>query len=64
MNLPNVKNIRVVDEIMERDKTECSSHALTEVVDGEKRNDWILVTRSRIGKEIDTQDNNVKTDNK
>ena len=33
-------------KIMERDKTEYSSHAIAEVVDG----DWILVTRSRIGK--------------
>ena len=45
-----INDIRVIDEIMEHGKTKYSSHALTEVVDGENRNDWILVTRSRIGK--------------
>ena len=35
---------------MGRDLTEYSSHALAEVVDGENRNVWILVTRYRIGK--------------
>ena len=35
---------------MERDKTECSSHTLAEVVDGENSKEWILVTISKIGK--------------
>ena len=46
----NIKSIRVSDKIIERDKTEYSSHALADVMYGENRNDWILVTRSRIGK--------------
>ena len=46
----NVKNTRVVDDVIKRDKTEYSSHALAEVVDGENRNYCTLVTRSRIGK--------------
>ena len=46
----NVKNNRVTDEIITRVKTEYSSHALAEVVDGKKRNEWILITRSRTGK--------------
>ena len=41
-------NIRVAYEIMGRYKTEYSSHALVEVVYVENKNDWILVTRSRI----------------
>ena len=45
-----VKNIKVTDGIIERDSTEYSSHALAEVEDGENRNEWISVTRSRIGK--------------
>ena len=48
--MDNVNISRVTNEVMERDKTEYSSHALAEVVDGENRNDWILVTRSRVGK--------------
>ena len=46
----NVKNTRVVDDVIKRDKTEYSSHALAEVVDGENRNYCTLVTISRIGK--------------
>ena len=46
----DVNNIGVKNEIMEYDKTEYSSLALAEVVDGENRIDWILVTRSRVGK--------------
>ena len=45
-----VNNIGVTDEIMEYYKTEYSNHAVVEVMDGEKINDWVLVTRSRIGK--------------
>ena len=47
--MENSKNIGVADEIMERDKTEYCSHARAEVVDEEKRNFCMLVTRSRIG---------------
>ena len=46
----NVKNTRVVDDVISRDKTEYSSHTLAEVVYGKHNNDWVLVTRSRIGK--------------
>ena len=46
----NVNISRVTDKVMERDKTEYSSQALAEVVDGENKNDWILVTKYRIGK--------------
>ena len=46
----NVNIARVTDEVMEHIKTEYSSHSFVEVVDEENRNDWILVTRSRIGK--------------
>ena len=46
----NVKNIWFADEIMERDKTGYSIHTIAEVVGGENIKDWILVTRSRIGK--------------
>ena len=46
----NVKNIGVMYEMMEFDNTEYYSHALAEVVDGENSKEWILVTRSRIGK--------------
>ena len=46
----NVKNSRVTDDVISLDKNEYSSHTLTEVVDGKHENDWILVTRSRIGK--------------
>ena len=60
----NIWNIGVTDEIMERDKTEYSSHKLAEVVDGENSNDRILVESSRIGNLKDQQDNNLKTGNK
>ena len=46
----NVNNTKVTDDVIRCDKTEYSSHTLYEVVDGENRNDWILVTISRIGK--------------
>ena len=46
----NFKNTRVTDDVISRDKTEYSSHALAEVMDGKHKNYWILVTRSRIGK--------------
>ena len=42
--------IGVMDGVMDHDSTEYSSRTLAEVVDGENWNDWILVTRSRIGK--------------
>ena len=45
-----VNNIGVTDEIMNRDKTEYSSHAPAKVMDAENMNDWILVTRYRTGK--------------
>ena len=51
-------------EIMERDKTEYSSHTLIEVVYGGNRNEWILFTMSSIRNETDDQENNMKTDNK
>ena len=46
----DVKITRVTDDVMERDKTEYSSHSLDEVVDGLNGNDWILFTISSIGK--------------
>ena len=46
----DVKNNRVTDDLIKRDKTEYSSHALSEVVGGENRNYWILATRSSIDK--------------
>ena len=46
----NVNNKGVLDGVMDRDWTECSSHALAGAVNKEYRNDWILVTRSRNGK--------------
>ena len=46
----NVKNTRVTDDVINRDKTKYSSHALAEVVDGDHMIYWILVTRSRICK--------------
>ena len=52
---------------MERDKTEYSNHVLAEVVNVENKNDWILVTRYRIGKwkyYQYLQDNNVRKDNR
>ena len=47
----NVKNTRVTDGVINRHKTEYSSHTLAEVADGDHRNNWVLVTRSRIGKQ-------------
>ena len=46
----NVKNNKVTDDVIPCDKTEYYSHALIEVINGKHKNDWILVTRSRIGK--------------
>ena len=46
----NVNNKGVIDVFVDCDSTEYFSHTLTEFVDGENRNDWILVTRSSIGK--------------
>ena len=46
----NVKNNRVTYYGISHDKTEYSSHALVEVMDGKHKNNWILVKRSRIGK--------------
>ena len=46
----NVKNTRVTDDTIIRDKTKYSSHSLEEVMDGKHKNDYILVTISRIGK--------------
>ena len=46
----NVKNIRVMDDVIKKDKTEYFSHTLNEIVDGENSNDCILVTISRICK--------------
>ena len=46
----NVNNNRFIDDVINRDKTKYYSHALAEVVYGEHKNDWILVTKYRIGK--------------
>ena len=46
----NVKNNRVMDDVIIRDKTEYSSHALAEVMDGKHNNDLIFITRFRTGK--------------
>ena len=46
----NDNDIGVMYGVMDFDSTEYSSNALSEVVDGDSRNDWILVTRSSIGK--------------
>ena len=40
----NVKNTRVTDDVIIRDKNGYSSHTLVEVVDGKHKNYWILVT--------------------
>ena len=45
----NVKNTRVTDDVINRDKTEYTSHALSEVLYREYENDWILVKIYRIG---------------
>ena len=49
---------------MNLDKTKYNSHALTEVMNVENRNEWILVTRYRIGKYTYEQYNDVRLDNK
>ena len=45
-----VENTRVTDDVITHNKTEYSSQALAEVMDGKHKNDWILITRSRTGK--------------
>ena len=45
-----VKNNRVTDDIIICDKNKYYSHTLAEVMDGKHKNDYLLVTRSRIGK--------------
>ena len=45
----NSKKTGVMDDVITRDKTEYSSHALAEVVDRENSNEWVLATRSRTG---------------
>ena len=45
-----VENTRVTDDVITHNKTEYSSQALAEVVDGKHKNDWILITRYRTGK--------------
>ena len=47
--LAYIKNRRVVDGVIDCDLTEYSSHALADSVHKEKRNERILVTRSRNG---------------
>ena len=62
-----VKNNRVTDDVIRHDKTEYSSQTLAEVEVGKYKNNWILVTGSRIGKWQDYQyqeENKVNTDNK
>ena len=39
----NVKLTRLTDDVIKSENTEYSSHAPAEVVDGENKNDWILV---------------------
>ena len=46
----DVNITRVMDDVMKRDKTEYYSHEIAEVLNGENRNDRILVILSRIGK--------------
>ena len=46
----NVKRNGVTYDVITRDKTEYSSHALAEVVDGKNSNEWVLITKSRTGK--------------
>ena len=50
ITVKNVNNTRFTDDVITRDKTEYSSHALAEVVDGKHKNDWIFITMSRTGK--------------
>ena len=44
-----VKNTRVADEVITRDKTEYYSHSLAEFMDGKNRNKWVLITRFSTG---------------
>ena len=46
----NVNNNRVMDEVIIHNKTEYSSHALAEFVDGKHKNDWILIMISSTAK--------------
>ena len=46
----NVKNTRVTNDVITYYKTKYSSYALAEAVNGKHKIEWILVTRSRIGK--------------
>ena len=46
----SVNNTIVTDDVVNCDNTEYSIHKLVKVVDGEHKNYWILVKRSRIGK--------------
>ena len=46
----NVKRTGVTDDVITCDKTEYSSHTITEAMDGGNRNEWILITRSSTGK--------------
>ena len=46
----DVKNNRFMNDVINGDKTEYSSHKLTEIVDGKHNNDWILIERYRTGK--------------
>ena len=43
----SVKNTGVTDDVINRDNTEYSSHALVQVVNGKNRNEWVLITRYR-----------------
>ena len=43
----NFKKTGFTNDVITRDKTEYSSHALTEVVDGKNRNEWVLIKRYR-----------------
>ena len=46
----NVKKTGITDDVIIRDNTEYYSHASTEVVDGENRNEWVLTRKSMTGK--------------
>ena len=46
----NVKNTRVADDVITRDKTEHSIHALADIVDMKNSNEWIFIMISRTGK--------------
>ena len=63
----NVKISRVTDDDMKYEKTKYYSHTLAEFMYEENRNDWILITISRIDKQSDYQYwqfNNINRDNK